>query len=103
MAKYRLTANGFMDTEKGGHFRADMENSHYRDYLEWVADGNTPDPVVPPTPLTDEQELADSDKYMIRAVDWLLEHLIADGVVKLNNLPADLKTLYLQRKTQRGA
>jgi hypothetical protein len=42
---------------------SDPQNSQYREYLAWIAEGNTPEPADPlPTPpvLTPEQKLAKS-------------------------------------------
>lgn len=42
---------------------SDPQNSQYREYLAWIAEGNTPepaDPLPPPPVLTPEQKLANS-------------------------------------------
>jgi len=50
MAKYKLRAHGVLDTETGAHIPESDGNRHWREYLRWLAAGNTPDPE-----FTDEQ------------------------------------------------
>jgi len=50
MARFKLIVNstgvaGVHDTENGGLIPFDEGNRHYVEYLEWVAEGNTADPV----------------------------------------------------------
>ena len=104
MAKYRLGAEGNIeDTVTGANIPVDERNEDYRRYQEWVAEGNTPDPVSTPPAKTDAELLYESDQQMIRAVDWLLQYLVANGVVQLADIPQQLKDLYLERKAQREA
>lgn len=45
MAKYKLTDSDIIhDTETGAFIPSDSANRHYQEYLEWVGEGNTPDP-----------------------------------------------------------
>ena len=108
MAKYRLgVLGGIVDTETGANIPEAERNEHYVRYLEWVAEGNTPDPALVDPPKTDAELLYESDQKMIRAVDWLLEYLITTGLTNgklpLNDVPQVLKDLYLERKALRGA
>ena len=103
MNRYRLEVDGVVDTTTSGSIPADVNNLHYVKYLKWVAEGNTPDPVVEPYALSDEDKLNDSDQKMVRAVDWLLQYLVKNGVIPVTDIPAPLKALYLERKAQRGA
>jgi hypothetical protein len=50
MAKYKLTESGVLDTETGAHIPNNEGNRHWREYQEWLAEGNTPDPADPPPP-----------------------------------------------------
>lgn len=51
MADYRLTQGpSVIRTSDGSSIPPDPANRDYAEYLAWVADGNTPDPYIPPTP-----------------------------------------------------
>jgi hypothetical protein len=61
---YRLTKglaiNRLIDN---AYIPPDLGNTDYRQYLEWVAQGNEPlppDPIPEPEPLTPEEKLAQS-------------------------------------------
>lgn len=45
MAKYKLSIDGVIDTETGRNIPESTKNKHWREYLLWVLEGNTPDPV----------------------------------------------------------
>lgn len=48
---YQLTSSTtIVRTEDGAHIPADDANTDYQQYLAWVAEGNTPNPYVPPVP-----------------------------------------------------
>lgn len=38
-----MTSVQITDTETGNVFTESMENRHYREYLRWLEDGNTPE------------------------------------------------------------
>ena len=103
MAKYRLNGEGVIDTERGFTIPNDEKNRHWLKYQEWLGEGNTPDPMPTPEPLTNEQLLEQSDRNMIRVVDWLLQYLVTNGAIPLADIPAPVKQLYLERKALRGA
>lgn len=44
MAKYKISGDGVVDTERGAKIPNNPNNGDWQDYLAWVADGNTPDP-----------------------------------------------------------
>jgi hypothetical protein len=46
--KYKLTEDGVIDTETGASIPNAEGNRHWREYQEWLAAGNTPDPADPP-------------------------------------------------------
>jgi len=45
MAKYKLTEIGVLDRENNRTIPAHPANRHWKEYQEWLAEGNTPDPV----------------------------------------------------------
>ena len=103
MAKYRLRESGVIDTETGANIPDDEENRDWREYQRWLTEGNAPDPIPTPPAKTDAELLYESDQKMVRAVDWLLQDLVQQGVVQLADIPQVLKDLYLERKALRGA
>lgn len=51
MAEYKLTGGGaVLRVSDGSSIPPDPANRDYAQYLVWLADGNTPDPYIPPTP-----------------------------------------------------
>ena len=51
---YQLTAFDFiLRVADEAIIPQDSENRDYREYLEWVAEGNTPDPADPFPPVDD--------------------------------------------------
>jgi hypothetical protein len=44
MAKYKISGNGVMDTERNLCIPNSEDNRHWREYQEWLGQGNTPDP-----------------------------------------------------------
>ena len=62
--KYQLTNDNtimLFDSERVFFIPADEANTDYQAYLAWLAEGNTPNPYVPPpepAPLTPQEKLA---------------------------------------------
>jgi hypothetical protein len=58
---YTLTLNSSVSRDAdGAAIPADKANGDYQAYLAWLADGNTPNPYVPPpepAPLTPQEKL----------------------------------------------
>jgi hypothetical protein len=48
--KYTLAPLGGVIRDDGANIPPDPSNRDWQDYLAWVAEGNTPDPIPPPTP-----------------------------------------------------
>ena len=44
MSKYKLTDTGVLDQEAHRYIPQNEANVHWQDYLQWVAQGNVPDP-----------------------------------------------------------
>lgn len=60
MSKYKIISNGII-REDGANIPVNLSNKDYREYLDWVAAGNTPDPAdqMPPrqTALSPSQQI----------------------------------------------
>lgn len=107
MAKYRLTEDGVTNTEAGSHIPNDSDNTSWREYLQWTADGGVADPIAPRHVRTAdeaaEHALKQTDDMMIRTIDWLLGELVRKGTIDIDDVPPRLKSLYRDRKALRGA
>jgi hypothetical protein len=56
---YKQTNSDFvLRVSDGVLIPPDAANTDYQRYQQWLAEGNTPDPVDPPDPLTPEQIVA---------------------------------------------
>jgi hypothetical protein len=62
MIKYIEQENNIHDRETGGFIPKDDANRHYRDYLDWLAEGNTP---IPAQPSPDHVLPPDADAWEI--------------------------------------
>lgn len=93
---------GVLDTDRNRVIPETVENRHWREYLDWVAAGNTPDPEDAPAPLTNEEQLRLTDREWLRMTEWFFQYLIQNGIIPLAEIPQDIKDLYQQRKTLRG-
>jgi len=63
MAKYKLIQNGVLDQERGAHIPNDTDNMDWVEYLAWVDDGNTVDPMdVEPLSVTKENAKNEIDQ-----------------------------------------
>lgn len=61
MAKYKISGDGVLDTERGAKIPNDSNNRDWREYLAWVADGtNVADPEFT------QQELDDNAWAVLR-------------------------------------
>lgn len=70
MTKYQLTENGILDRETGASIPAVQGNRHYREYLEWVTEGNVPIPVQP------------SDSHYLDNDQWVIDKAMVINTVK---------------------
>ena len=62
MAKYRLSkTDSVIRTADGAHIPASTNNGDWRQYQEWLAAGNTSDPIAPdPAPTQEQLDIADA-------------------------------------------
>jgi len=69
MADYTLAEYGVIRNADGAAIPADPENADWQRYLEWVADGNEPDPMPePPTEPDPAEALRESARAKIAAL-----------------------------------
>jgi len=47
---YKLLQNSVVLVEQAMEIPFDLANTDYQQYLQWLAEGNTPEPYVPPPP-----------------------------------------------------
>jgi hypothetical protein len=57
------------DSDKPCWIPIDLANTDYQEYLEWVAEGNTPDPASPSDPW---QAIRRKRDALIRESDWTM-------------------------------
>lgn len=103
MAKYRLAPEGVTDTETGASIPHDKGNRHWQEYQDWLAAGNTPDPADVPPPPTKEELLQPTNAALLSSLDWVIQYLILNNVIKKADIPADLDALFEARKAIKEA
>ena len=83
----------------------DRGNTHYQEYLVWLAAGNTPLPYEPPAVNPVEvakAALAESDKDMARIAGDLIDALKTKGLVIDSDLPQAARDRLAMRKELRA-
>jgi hypothetical protein len=78
--KYKINGSGVYDTEKHRSIPNSMDNRHWREYQEWLADGNTPDPEFTQAELDFnalQAEVADLKGDLARNQVWLFRMIVA--------------------------
>lgn len=86
MARFRLVRGGVIDTENARFVPDAPGNRHWREYQEWLAEGNTPDPAEPefeppPKPVIDKLPASPGLADVTARVDALIDVLKARGVI----------------------
>ena len=79
---YKLTNDGIITKVEPGKlisFPADERNRDYRQYLAWLAEGNTPEP-ADPEPVTKQEPTVDEK---LRA---LQDALVSKGVIAVRDV-----------------
>lgn len=89
--KYKLTASGVKDTERNMFIPNSAANRHWRQYQEWVAEGNEPDPEFTAEELEAkelastiadlEKDLVGTDRLLLKLVVRLATVLIMNGTL----------------------
>lgn len=102
--EYQLTADPrtiFRALDQA-YIPTDPANHDYAEYLAWVDAGNTPDPLPP---LTAQQvamnQLIANDALMFRALELLIDVLLAKNVIVATDFSVQVRNLYQQRKALR--
>jgi hypothetical protein len=61
---YQLKTDGVIRTTDGAHIPATTRNRDWRDYQDWLALGNTPDPAAPDPAPIDYSDTNNLDKTL---------------------------------------
>lgn len=67
MYKLHIDGESVVRLEGGGCIPKDERNSDWRDYLAWLAAGNTPEPAQTPEEIAAEKAAAEAEAARIRA------------------------------------
>jgi len=97
MAKYKyLESGGVQNTETGAVIPAASGNRDYREYLAWVAKGNSPDPEFTEEEqaakdesaevVTLEDALKHTDRALLKLVDSLVAAVLAKGLLTATDI-----------------
>lgn len=91
MAKYKLAETGVLDTETGSHIPEDSDNRHWREYQQWLDEGNAPDPQYTSEEVR-EQRLAGviEERKRRLALGFNYDFGDARGVHRIGTTPADM-------------
>ena len=76
MADYKLTRGGVIRLDDLAHIPDTSANRDWREYQDWLAEGNTPEPTDPPPPPPTKGELYDQ---AIKGVVGAIIEAIDDG------------------------
>lgn len=82
MTKYKLTENGVKDQETGAYIPNAPGNRHWREYQEWLAEGNIPDPQFSEVELIEQakrQAIEDLNKEMLESIPTFVNVETVDG------------------------
>lgn len=105
MAAYTNIANGMvLRTADGALIPPDPANRDRQAFNAWVAAGNTIAPYVAPVDTAAQaalKQLQVNDALIFRALEILIDLLLAKNVVAATDFAPSIRTLYLARKTLR--
>jgi len=71
MAKYKIKEFNILDIETGKYIPLSEGNRSYKEYLKWLAEGNTPDP------FETQQEI---DERLAREAEQIIEDKIQNKI-----------------------
>lgn len=74
MAKYKISGDGYFDTEENLSIPNDEGNRHYQMVQEWIGEGNTPDPEFTAQEITDNAwaELRGTRDVILKSIDFMV-------------------------------
>jgi hypothetical protein len=80
----------------------DPANRDYQQYLDYLAGGGVPDPVPTPTAaMTALLQLEANDALMFRALEVLIDVLLAKNVILATDFSVAVRNMYQARKALR--
>lgn len=90
---YTMTKNGatIIRDEDGACIPVDERNRDYQGYLAWLADGNTPNPYVPPPPVP--QFISKRQFFQQAAVIGIVSKSEAIAAVQTGTIPTVLQNI----------
>jgi hypothetical protein len=77
MAKYKLKEFNVLNQETGTYVPYDEGNRHYIEYLEWVAEGNKPDPFETP-----EEQQVRIEKELLMEIETKIQNKMREIAIK---------------------
>lgn len=74
MKKYKLTSSGVYDNENNKCIPNAIGNIDWGEYLEWVANGNTPDPEYSSQELEDKlfEQMRQERNFKLSTTDYMM-------------------------------
>lgn len=90
MYKLHIDGESVVRLEGGGCIPKDERNSDWRDYLAWLAAGNTPEPAITPEELEAKQK-ADEEAAREKLIADKMRELAISELKKEGKLPPDYK------------
>jgi hypothetical protein len=103
--EYQLlpTPNTVLRNLDGAFVPFDPANRDYQLYQQWLAGGGVPDPLpVPTAQETAMAQLVANDALMFRALELLIDTLLAKGTIVATDFPVAVRTMYQARKALRA-
>jgi hypothetical protein len=105
MALYALTQSltTILRTSDNAFIPNDPANLDWQAYQVWLATpGNVPDPLpIPTAAMTALVQLEANDGLMFRALEVLIDVLLAKGTIAATDFSPTVRNLYLARKALR--
>lgn len=99
MAGYKLISSSVVQRLDDGAFIPTVQgNSDYRDYLIWVAAGNTPTPADPPPVVTDLAKIVLYEQFQLFLLVELISVLLVKGTIVPTDFSAQVRTVYTRAK-----